>query len=254
MPVLRAADLIVVVSDQMKKNLTDIGCKEAERILVLPNGVDPQLFCPDVDRRVETRRRTGIPEEHVVVGFAGTFGNWHGIPELTEAFKQIAPEQNVSLLLMGDGLMRKKMQQALSPYENAHFTGLVPFAEMPDYLSACDILVISNSWDPKFGKPFFGSPTKLFEYMSMGKAIVASRLEQIGEILTDEESALMFSPGNVEEMASAIHRLIQDSALRQALGAAARAAVIEHHTWKMNAEKIAQIVREELPEHGGKPQ
>lgn len=245
-PVIAAADKIVVISNQVKKHLTDSGYKGEEDIFVLPNGVDPKIFCHNKKNRETIRSKYRIPANSVVVGFAGTFGNWHGIPELTEALKKVAPNKNVFMLLMGDGLMKKDMQQQLSPFDNVHFTGIVPFAEMPAHLDACDILVISNSWDPKFNKPFFGSPTKLFEYMSMGKAIVASKLEQIDEILADRYSALMFKPGDVEGMVEAINRFIADPLLREQLGNNARKEILKSHTWQKNAEKIKEIVENEL--------
>lgn len=245
-PVLQAADKIVVVSEQMKKNLVSSGHKKEEDIVALPNGVDPNVFFHDETRKNTIRKQIGIPTEHVVIGFAGTFGNWHGIPELTECCKRIAPQENVSFLLMGDGLMKKEMQHTLKAFENVHFTGLVPFSDMPSYLDACDVLVISNSWDPKFNQPFFGSPTKLFEYMAMEKAIVASRLEQISEILTDEISALLFEPGKIDEMEHVIKCLIEDKELRGKLGYSAREQTVKYHTWRNNAEQILQIIRAEI--------
>ena len=242
-PVIQRADKIIVISEQMKQNLIELKLKSEDRILALPNGVDPRLFQSDDKRKIEYREKVGIPADRVVVGFAGTFGNWHGIPELTEAIKKIVQHERISFLLMGDGLMKKDMQKELEQYSNVIFTGLIPFSEMPGYLDCCDILVISNSWDPKFNKPFFGSPTKLFEYMSMGKAIVASRLEQISEILEDNISAMMFTPGDADEMANSIKLLAEDAELRRTIGKNARESVIKNHTWKKNAEIIESVIK-----------
>ena len=88
------------------------------------------------------------------------------------------------------------------------------------------------------GSEFFGSPTKLFEYMAMGKAIVASRLGQIGEVLDDEETALLIEPGDARQLADAILRLRDSPELRRRLGAAARRAAVEKHTWKQNAQRV----------------
>jgi glycosyltransferase involved in cell wall biosynthesis len=74
--------------------------------------------------------------------------------------------------------------------------------------------------------------------MAMGKGIVASRLGQIGEVLTDEETALLVEPGNANELSVAMMRLAESRALREKLGAAARQAAVERHTWKRNAQKI----------------
>ena len=65
------------------------------------------------------------------------------------------------------------------------------------------------------GSEFFGSPTKLFEYMAMGKGIVASRLGQIGDVLSDEETALLIEPGNARQLADAILRLSDSRELRE---------------------------------------
>jgi glycosyltransferase involved in cell wall biosynthesis len=93
------------------------------------------------------------------------------------------------------------------------------------------------------GAEFFGSPTKLFEYMAMGRGIVASRLGQIGEVLAHEETALLVAPGNVEQLRDAIVRFSSSRELRENLGAAARRAAIERHTWKHNAQRVLDEYR-----------
>jgi glycosyltransferase involved in cell wall biosynthesis len=95
----------------------------------------------------------------------------------------------------------------------------------------------------KDGSEFFGSPTKLFEYMAMAKGIVASRLGQIAEVLSDNETALLVEPGDAEQLAQAITRLSESGDLRARLGAAARRSAIEHHTWKMNAQRVLNEYR-----------
>ena len=88
------------------------------------------------------------------------------------------------------------------------------------------------------GSEFFGSPTKIFEYMAMSKGIVASRLGQIGEVLENEKSALLVEPGNVQQLSEALVRLAESSSLREHLGEAARQAAVERHTWKGNAQNV----------------
>ena len=77
------------------------------------------------------------------------------------------------------------------------FTGSLPSDKVAEYLDASDILVSPHIPMPD-GSRFFGSPTKLFEYMAMGKAIVASRLEQLAEVLEHDRTAWLVTPGNVE--------------------------------------------------------
>lgn len=245
-PVLKSADRVVVISQPIKEKLIKRRLVDEKRILVLPNGVDTDEFKPSEAYREEIRKKLQIGEDQIVLGFAGTFGNWHGIPELTKAIAAVSDRKDMCFLLMGDGLLRPEMEKEIGNLPNVHFLGIVPHADMPKYLAACDILAVTNSWNPKYKESFFGSPTKLFEYMASGRAIVASRLEQIAELLTDGETAAMFEPGNVDDLTDTIKRLADNPALRERLGKNAREAAIADHTWKQNAAKVADFVRQQL--------
>lgn len=234
--VLKESAVIVTVSEVLKSELIQFGI-EKEKIMVLPNGVDPTFFVNNPEEGMKIRDKYNISHNKNVVGFAGTFGNWHGIDELTNAIVQLE-EDNFEFLLMGDGMMRKKMEKTLSNRDDVHFLGKIPFEQMPAHLSACDILIISNSWNPNDKRPFFGSPTKLFEYMAMGKAIVASDLEQIGEILVDGKTAVLFPTGDTKAMAEVVRKLGESSDLRVKLGEMARQEVEARHTWKNNALEV----------------
>jgi glycosyltransferase involved in cell wall biosynthesis len=137
---------------------------------------------------------------------------------------------------MGNGLLHGEMRSALAVYEKTGeviFTGSLPSDKVADYLDASDILVSPHIPMPD-GSRFFGSPTKLFEYMAMGKGIVASRLEQLAEVLEHDRTGWLVTPGNVEELAEAIRHLALDPAKREALGTAARQAAVERHSWARN--------------------
>jgi glycosyltransferase involved in cell wall biosynthesis len=88
------------------------------------------------------------------------------------------------------------------------------------------------------GRPFFGSPTKLFEYMAMGKAIIASNLDQLAQVLRHQYTAILVEPGNVAELVSAIRLLANDSGLRHRLGKQARQTAIAKHTWQQNVSRV----------------
>ncbi len=121
-------------------------------------------------------------------------------------------------VLMGNGLLHGEMRSALAAYEKTGeviFTGSLPSDKVAEYLDASDILVSPHIPMPD-GSRFFGSPTKLFEYMAMGKGIVASRLEQLAEVLEHDRTAWLVTPGDVEELAEAILRLALDPAKREA--------------------------------------
>jgi glycosyltransferase involved in cell wall biosynthesis len=79
--------------------------------------------------------------------------------------------------------------------------------------------------------------------MAMGKGIVASRLGQIGEVLVDQETALLVEPGNVDQLRSAIVELIESETLRTSLGAKAREVAERQHTWTHNARRVLEAYR-----------
>jgi glycosyltransferase involved in cell wall biosynthesis len=239
---LRHADLIVVVSEVLRQGLLERGCEE-QRVLVRPNAVETDRYRPDVDGQA-VRRRLGLGDAPVV-GFVGTFGMWHGAPVLARAARRVLSERpDARFLFVGDGRDRKECEGILEGRgEAVRFTGLVPQEEGPEHLAAMDILAAPHVENPD-GTRFFGSPTKLFEYMAMGRGIVASRLEQIGDILEDERTALLVPPGDEAALAGAIVRLLDDAALARRLGAAARTRALERHTWTANVRGVVDRLRQ----------
>jgi glycosyltransferase involved in cell wall biosynthesis len=237
---LDAAARIFVVSDVERRNLEARGVA-AEKIVVNPNGVDVERFRPGVGG-AEARRELGIQDDEVVVGFVGTFGPWHGMEKLAEAIRLIDANEPVRFLLVGSGSLHVEVEKRLEA-EVARgrviFTGAVGHERVPRLLDACDILVAPHV-PLADGSEFFGSPTKIFEYMAMGKGIVASRLGQIGEVLVDGETALLVEPGNVRELKEALVRLVEDEGTRRALGVKARETAEREHTWTHNARRVLQ--------------
>ena len=239
---LDAAARIFVVSDVERRNLEERGVR-AEKIVVNPNGVDVEVFRPGVGGE-EIRRELGIGIE-VVVGFVGTFGPWHGVEKLAAAIKLMPPDLPVRFLLVGSGSLHAEVEKQLEREVNEHrviFTGAVRHDRVPKLLDACDLLVAPHV-PLADGSEFFGSPTKIFEYMAMGKGIVASRLGQIGEVLVDRETALLVEPGNVEELTAAIVELIRSETLRVSLGEKARKVAELEHTWVHNARRVLEAYR-----------
>jgi glycosyltransferase involved in cell wall biosynthesis len=245
---LQKSAVVTVVSRPLKDELVGRGVP-AEKILVNPNGVDPDQYSPQVDR--EAIRRKYALKDKTVIGFIGTFGRWHGAENLVEAYGQLLGErpefrETTRLLMIGDGVRMSEVKLAIQGRDLADFcvlTGLVPQKEGPSYLSACDILASPTLPNPD-GTPFFGSPTKLFEYMAMGKGIVASNLDQIGEVLKHDETAWLVKPGDTPALAEGLKILIEDPSRRKRLGEAARKEVAAKYTWKEHTHKIIEKLKE----------
>ena len=242
---LAAAALVVVVSEALREELLGRGIP-SERILVNPNAVDPDTFRPGCGGQ-ELRARLGFSPADVVVCFLGTFSYWHGVQVLQETIHQLLREESpcrgvfqIRFLLVGEGPLRWELRQASAEFERTGtvvFAGTVPHSQVPAYLDASDILVSPHIPMPD-GRPFFGSPTKLFEYMAMGKGIVASDLDQIGRVLRHQETAWLVTPGDPKDLAAAIRLLAGQPDTRNRLGKAARNAALARHTWSQNAAHL----------------
>lgn len=252
---LSAADLVVAVSEPLRQHLEEAGVAD-ERILVNPNGVDPERFDPG---RFESRRETirdglQVTPEEILVGFVGTFGPWHGAEVLAQAACRVpeARSRRLRYLFIGEGESRARTETILKEggrAARARFTGLVPQEETPGLLSALDICVSPHVPNPD-GSPFFGSPTKLFEYMASGRAILASKLGQIADVLSHDQNAWLVPPGDVDSLAEGLVRLAGDPGLRERLAAEGRKDAVERHSWTAHVERILERLANPA---GGRP-
>lgn len=243
---LRHADLVVAVSEPLRAQLLAAGVPEAS-VLVMPNGVDPDRFHPAVQGGL-VRARYGLVGRRVI-GFIGTFGKWHGAEVLVHAYAALLARRpelrgSISLMMIGDGETMPTVRTLVARYgleDAVHLPGLVPQEQGPAHLAACDILVAPHVPNPD-GSPFFGSPTKIFEYMAMGKGIVASDLDQIGEILEHGRTAWLATPGDAGSLVQGMLSLLDDQALAASLGASARRQVLAEHTWERYTQRILDSV------------
>jgi glycosyltransferase involved in cell wall biosynthesis len=262
---LRHADLVVTVSDVLGQELRRRGIP-AERVAVHPNGVDPDRFDPDrfsMDARRALRARYRIAPSATVCAFIGTFERWHGVTLLAEVIRALATEDEawlrrwqVHFLLIGDGPLQPQVRGLLQGSPAAPFVtlaGLVEQAEAPAYLAAADVLLAPHVPNAD-GSRFFGSPTKLFEYMAMGRGIVASDLDQIGEVLRhsyrapalpegpcrpgEDRQAILVAPGSRGELITALRFLVEHADCREALGRNAREAALSRYTWDHNVATV----------------
>jgi lipopolysaccharide transport system permease protein len=254
---LKNAAVITVVSEVLKEELISRGVDEA-KITVNPNAVDVEDFNPAAlhDDRIRLRTQLGL-QDKVVFGFIGTFSVWHGI----EVFESIIPSlvstyANIHFLMIGHGPLLNRLYEHLKTHgigaTRVTFTGMVPQQEAKKYLAACDAF-LSPTQPNKDGTRFFGSPTKLFEYMSLAKPIIASDLEQLTSILTpalrkdnlnegtpvQEHVALLVDPLDKEQFTRAVGYIMNASlADRDRMGSNARAKATLFHTWHTHVGSI----------------
>ncbi len=251
------AQRIVVVSQALKDDLAVRGVDHT-KILVNPNGVDEAYFKPEslMEKREKIRELYNL-HDAFVFGFIGTFGHWHGIEVLEYIIPLICSSNDKArFLLVGDGSLKAHAQEVLQEYVRQGkvlFTGKIAQDRAPEYLAACDAFLCPTQPNAD-GTRFFGSPTKLFEYMSMAKPVIASDLEQLSEIVSPaarisngnfsqiiEEVGILVDPLDWNQWVQACLGCIQlTQKERILLGDNARKKVLQQYTWRKHVERIIQ--------------
>jgi glycosyltransferase involved in cell wall biosynthesis len=238
---LTDASLVVVVSAPLRDYVVAQGVSPA-RVLVNPNGVDVEALVPYREGDPASwRDRLGLPEAPTI-GFIGTFGLWHGVKLLPELIDAVP---GARWLLVGDGALMPEVRGEIERRGLADRTllsGVVDHRRALELLACCDVCVSPHVPNPD-GTPFFGSPTKIFEYMGLGKPIVASDLNQIGEVIEHERSGLLCPPGDVGAAAAAVTRLLEDGSLRRQLGAGALERASAEYTWAAHMQRVLAALR-----------
>ena len=242
--VFQSADRVCVVSAVLRDILLEEGVA-AERLVVIPNGVDLERF--DLEPRAEHRSRArtalGLPPEEegeVVLGFVGYYRPWHRL-ELALRAMAAPALAHTRLVLVGEGPARAELEReaaARGVAARVHFAGPRPHASIPALLTAFDVGIL-----PAINA--YASPLKLQEYMAASLPTISPDQPNLREVVRPDENGLLFDAGDEGALGAAIHRLAVDEELRARLGAAARRTVEDEDlTWVGNARRVVRVMGE----------
>ena len=239
----KRAARIVTVTDGLRRAFVEAGVP-AEKIVVAHDGVDAAKFSI-AKSKSEARRELGLPEEGFIAVYTGHLYPYKGADDLLEACAQLHEASRV--VFVGgrpDDLARLKARAAELGIKNAIFAGQVPHARVPLYLRAADAAVLPTRAADRHASEFL-SPLKLFEYLAAGKAIVATGLPSVREVL-DERSAVFVPPSDPEALAKALDDLADVPARVAGLeGESLRLAT--EHSWTRRAERVLTGLPEPHP-------
>lgn len=236
-PLLRSADLVACVSDEVADEVKKRGVAP-ERILVTPNGVDVEVFTPDVPgSAVRDRHSLG---DRFVLGWIGSFHRFHGLELAIDAVAELDDSADLTLMLVGDGLDRARIEEHArrAGLSNVVFTGTIEHADIPQYIAAMDAALVSSD-DPD---AFHYSPLKLKEYMACGKPVIGPRLGELRQTISDGEDGILVEPGDVASLAAAIRRLQADPAMRAQMGTAARNRMVQEGSWERQVRRTVEAL------------
>lgn len=235
----RGVDEFFTVSNFVKNQLHNFGI-DNNRINVITSKADTEHFRPDINGD-EIRKKYNLTG--TIITFLGTFGKWHGIEFLIDAAPKIfALIPDAKIMLIGDGELRGKIDEKIDKLkirDRIIMCGLVDLTDVPKYLAASDILV--SPCIPNEKGEFINSPVKIFEYLAMGKPLVASDIGQQKEIIKDRENGLLFKTFDENEFVEKIIELKNNKELQTKLSINARQDAITNYDWKNNRDIILNV-------------
>ncbi|MFC7440036.1 glycosyltransferase family 4 protein [Laceyella putida] len=240
---LRGNDFVIAVSERARQEVDRMTAGVSTATVY--NGFDPTRFKPM--EKQAAREKLGLPPAGKNVLFVGNLYQVKGIPYLLESFKTIASEsEEVHLYLIGEGPLRSELvQQAeqLGLGNRVTFLGRKPYEEIPVWINSADVVALTSLSE--------GLPSILLETMGCGRAMVATDVGGIREILQDGRTGLLAESQNVAEITKALRKILLenesfiDTMGKQALEASRKL------TWEQNAENIKAVYAQVLKRHEG---
>lgn len=222
--VLKTAACAVGVSEFIAGYLRALGRADAR---VIFNGADERLFHPS--DRSAARTRLGIALDRPVIGFVGHIEKHKGILDLEAALMQLR-DLRPHLLFAGTGSLREGLEARLRAAGiSATFLGAVDQHQLGDVYAAIDLLTLPSYCE--------GLPTVICEAMNCARAVVATRLAGIPEIVRNDVNGFCVEPGDVDALAKHLRVVLTNPEMRERFETNAYAFAKDHLTWRHNAKQ-----------------
>lgn len=240
--VVKYADYVFTLTNAMRDDLVSRGI-DSSKIGLLPNSCDPSQFDPAKNKRdKKLAKKLGIPSNIPVIGYIGTFNDYEGLDDLVTACGLLYQKgMKFRLLLVGskaDSEESNKLRSIAMKYEFEHWLiipGRIEHNEVASYYSLITIAPFTRKPLPVTE---LVSPLKPLEALAMGKAVVASSVQALSEMIIDETTGLIYEKGNVNDLYDKLLVFLNDSSKCSNLGKNARKWVVENRTWKLCAKKV----------------
>ena len=233
---VHAAAFVVTISEYNRQLLgTLCGTEILSRVRVVRCGVDLERFQPD-----STMTESSIPIVACVAGLEPYKGHTH----LIEACF-ILRQRKIAFecLLIGQGSRRKSLEKQIASSQleaNVRLMGPRTHREVREILGKASVFVLASVVE-KNGRTE-GIPTALMEAMAMEIPVVATQVSGIPELVEHEHTGLLVPPENAERLADAIHRILSDPPLAEAMVQAGASRVRERYNLETNVEELAQLL------------
>jgi glycosyltransferase involved in cell wall biosynthesis len=235
---MRRAARVVVLADAVRQETVETFGVARDRIVTIPNGVDPRRLDPSRPL-AETRRMLGIPSDAQVVLCLGAF-TWEKDPlAQIEVAARVAAnfERPAVFVLAGDGPLRRRVAEAVGRHGlDQHVRLLGHRADAADLLAASNILLGTSQTE--------GMPAAVIEAGMVGLPVIAFDVGGMAEAVSDGTTGLLVPPGRVDALASRLLTLLRNEEARRRMGLAARARCRARFDIRVVAPRYLRLIRE----------
>jgi glycosyltransferase involved in cell wall biosynthesis len=244
------ASKIVVVAQGIKDALVTDYKLPLGKIVVIPNGANLDLF-RGMDK-MRCRQDLGLNMYKKYICFTGNLAPWQDLKTLIEAAPRIIEKiPDVTFLIVGDGMMRNKLEATANKLNFADkfiFTGWVSHNDVPKYINSSEVCIVPliMEVDKIIGpSPFkiYGSPQKLYEYLACEKPIVAFAIDGL-DFVEERNLGFIVPSNNPTELGEALIKLLMNEELAKEMGTNGRRYVVESHSWLGVAQRISEICQQ----------
>lgn len=242
--IAKNADAVFAITHQLIDKVKIYGCKNT---VYVPNFVDANIFKMDQEARKNIREELGIKKD-VVIGYAGAFTYWEGVPILLQAFKNLTKKHpKIKLATMGWAHSPKTDDNVAKLVEDMNLKKYVtlippqPHEEVPKFLSAFDILCCPKI-DCEINRLI--TPIKIIEYLSMGLPTVCSAVGGIPDTIEDGVDGFLVKPEDVKDLEEKLKWIILNPERAKEIGENGRMKVIKEYSNETIEKTINQAIYE----------
>lgn len=237
---------VIVCSNSMKEDAKSKYKVPDDKMVVIPNGIDPDKYAEPHLHRDLTRLKYGVGPSEKLILFVGRLTHQKGCNFLIRSIPYVAKFHNVRLIIVGDGYMRGELESEAFKSGEAwriRFTGFLPDQEVRDLMASSNCMVVPSIYEP------FG--VVALEGMASKLPVVASNVDGLSEIIRHEENGILVYPKDPSSIAWGISRIFSDADNSQRIVLNALNDVKTKYTWsaiaKMTLEAYEQTLRIHKP-------
>ncbi len=240
------ADHIVVVTPAFKDRLIEDWRVPAEKISIVENGVETELFAPVSDQAISELRRELNAENKFVVSYIGTIGNAHGLETLLDSASQLRDRYpEVLFLLVGEGAEKERIKSLAESrgLKNCMFLDQKPREKIPALISASDACLVLLKKTEVFKTVI---PTKMLEFMSCARPVILGVDGQAREILEAAGAGIAIEPENSGALGDAIQTLRSNRDLGRTMGKQGREYIVSNFSRASTAERYIAVLEKRV--------